>query len=86
VLAESDPQPLRNQRGALVAARDEREHEIGRDGGSACFGDSGGPALLRTTVIAVTNGGPPTCNGYNVYQRTDTANARGFLDDFLTVP
>jgi secreted trypsin-like serine protease len=58
----------------------------GRDGGSACFGDSGGPAFIRTTVIAVTNGGPPTCNGYNLYQRTDTANARGFLDDFVTLP
>ena len=57
-----------------------------RGGGSACFGDSGGPALLEGTAIAVTNGGPPTCNGFNVYQRTDTASARGFLDEFVALP
>jgi secreted trypsin-like serine protease len=57
-----------------------------RGGGSACFGDSGGPALLGGVVVAVTNGGPPTCNGFNVYQRADTASARGFLDDFVALP
>lgn len=58
----------------------------GRGGGSACFGDSGGPAFLGTTVIGLTNGGTPTCTGYNNYQRTDSPGARGFLDDFMVLP
>ncbi|MBA2384640.1 MAG: S1 family peptidase [Actinomycetota bacterium] len=60
-----------------------RDH---RGGGSACFGDSGGPALLGTTVIGLTNGGSAQCTGYNNYQRTDSPGARGFLDDFMVLP
>ena len=58
----------------------------GRGGGSACYGDSGGPAFLSSTVIGLTNGGPPTCTGFNSYQRTDTPSARGFLASFVALP
>jgi secreted trypsin-like serine protease len=58
----------------------------GRGGGSACYGDSGGPAFLGASVIGLTNGGTPTCTGYDEYQRTDTANARAFLGDFVALP
>lgn len=60
-----------------------RDH---RGGGSACYGDSGGPAFLGTTVIGLTNGGSAQCTGYNNYQRTDSPGARGFLDDFMVLP
>ncbi len=58
----------------------------GRGGGSACFGDSGGPAFLGTAVIGLANGGPPSCTGYTNYQRTDSPSARGFLGNFMALP
>ena len=57
-----------------------------KDGGSACVHDSGGPAFLGDAVIGVTRGGSAGCTGHDDYQRTDTASARGFLDDFVTLP
>jgi hypothetical protein len=46
----------------------------GREGGGACFGDSGGPLLLAATdvVAAVTSTGSPTCAGPFISYRTDT--------------
>lgn len=58
----------------------------GRAGGSACYGDSGGPAFLGAAVVGLTNGDSSACTGFNNYQRTDTANARGFLGDFMALP
>jgi hypothetical protein len=47
----------------------------GSEGGTACFGDSGGPLLLAGTDVAaaVTSMGSPTCAGPFVSYRTDTA-------------
>jgi hypothetical protein len=58
----------------------------GKGGGSPCYGDSGGPAILGGAVIGLTNGGNPACTAHSEYQRTDTANARGFLGGFVALP
>lgn len=58
----------------------------GRKGGSSCYGDSGGPALLGSKVIGLSAGGGAQCTGYALYQRTDTPAARNFLDDFMVLP
>ena len=53
-----------------------------------CFGDSGSPQLERGTLrlLSVTNGGNGQCNSYNENYRVDTAAARSFLGQFLTLP
>lgn len=60
----------------------------GRDGGGTCFGDSGGPALLRgtDTVAAVTSFGlsRKTCSATSFGFRVDTAAAQGWLRSVLT--
>ncbi len=61
------------------------------DGGT-CFGDSGGPNFLgagaTTTVIvaAITVTGDAVCLATNVVYRLDTASARAFLSQFVTLP
>jgi len=61
------------------------------DGGT-CFGDSGGPNFLgagdgETDVIGgITVTGDAMCLATNVIYRLDTASARAFLDDFVTLP
>ena len=59
------------------------------DGGSqsgVCFGDSGGPRFLGTTVVAVTSGGDATCSGMSSSYRLDTPSARQFLGQYVTLP
>lgn len=60
--------------------------------GGTCYGDSGGPNFLgsadgETTVIAGTTiTGDAQCVQSNVIYRLDTASARAFLKDFVTLP
>lgn len=56
--------------------------------GGTCYGDSGGPNFLGTTdiVAATTITGDAVCRSTNVVYRLDTASARAFLADFVTLP
>jgi hypothetical protein len=61
------------------------------DGGT-CYGDSGGPNFLgagatETNIIAGTTvTGDTPCKATNVDHRLDTASARSFLGQFVTLP
>jgi hypothetical protein len=61
-----------------------------RDLGGACYGDSGGPNYVDvdgTLVLAATTStGDVPCYATNVVYRTDTPQARAFLDDFVELP
>jgi hypothetical protein len=53
-------------------------------GGGSCFGDSGGPVFLNGFVLGdASYVNSFSCNATGSYQRTDTAYARAFLDQFL---
>jgi secreted trypsin-like serine protease len=56
--------------------------------GGTCYGDSGGPHFLGDTgmVVAVTVTGDATCRATDVDYRLDTASARDFLGQFVTLP
>ena len=54
--------------------------------GGTCFGDSGGPHFIGTTVVSVTVTGDRFCRSTDTTYRTDTDSARAFLDDFVTLP
>jgi V8-like Glu-specific endopeptidase len=56
--------------------------------GGTCYGDSGGPNFLGTTniVAAITITGDATCRSTNVDYRLDTASARAFLSQYVTLP
>ena len=58
------------------------------DNGGTCYGDSGGPNFLGLTdiVAATTITGDSVCRATNVDYRLDTASARAFLAQFLTLP
>ncbi|MHB8959117.1 MAG: trypsin-like serine protease [Candidatus Limnocylindrales bacterium] len=57
------------------------------DGGT-CFGDSGGPNFLGTSniVAATTITGDSVCRATNVDYRMDSAAARAFLGEYVTLP
>jgi secreted trypsin-like serine protease len=57
------------------------------DGGT-CYGDSGGPNFLGSTdiVAATTITGDAICRATNVDYRLDTASARAFLGQYVTLP
>lgn len=60
--------------------------------GGTCYGDSGGPNFLgagssETNVIAATTiTGDNVCRATNVDYRLDTASARAFLGQYVTLP
>ena len=56
--------------------------------GGTCYGDSGGPNFLGTTriVAAITITGDAVCRSTNVDYRLDTATARAFLGQYVTLP
>ena len=56
--------------------------------GGTCFGDSGGPHFLRDSnlIVSITITGDAQCRATDVTYRLDTASARNFLDDFVTLP
>jgi V8-like Glu-specific endopeptidase len=59
-----------------------------RGDGGTCYGDSGGPNFLGTTdiIAAVTITGDAVCRSTNVVYRLDTASARAFLSQYVTLP
>ena len=56
--------------------------------GGTCYGDSGGPNFLGSTVVlaATTITGDAVCRSTNVVYRLDTVSARSFLGQFVTLP
>jgi V8-like Glu-specific endopeptidase len=58
--------------------------------GGTCYGDSGGPNFLggdsSTLLVANTITGDTACRSTNVDYRLDTAPAREFLGQFVTLP
>ena len=60
-------------------------HFSAHDGG-VCYGDSGGPELLGSTIVAVTSHGDTVCAGQSRGYRVDTASARAFLGRFVALP
>jgi secreted trypsin-like serine protease len=61
-----------------------------RDLGGACYGDSGGPNFVtlngKFILAGTTITGDTPCYATNVVYRTDTASARTFLAQFVTLP
>ena len=63
-----------------------------RGDGGTCYGDSGGPNFLgagawETHIVAGTTiTGDSMCRATNVDYRMDTASARAFLGQYLTLP
>jgi len=60
--------------------------------GGTCYGDSGGPNFLgagagETRIVAATTiTGDTPCRSTNVDYRLDTASARAFLSQYVTLP
>lgn len=60
--------------------------------GGTCYGDSGGPNFLgggsgETNIVAATTiTGDTPCRSTNVDYRLDTASARAFLGQYITLP
>jgi len=58
--------------------------------GGTCYGDSGGPHFLGGTssnlIVSLTVTGDAVCKATDKTYRLDTVRARGFLDDFVSVP
>jgi secreted trypsin-like serine protease len=56
--------------------------------GGTCYGDSGGPNFLGSTniIAATTITGDAVCRSTNVDYRLDTASARAFLGQYVTLP
>ena len=63
-----------------------------RGDGGTCYGDSGGPNFLGAgatetdIVAAITITGDAMCRATNVDYRLDTASARSFLGQYVTLP
>ena len=58
-----------------------------RAGGGTCFGDSGGPVFQGGYLVGDTSfGASQFCRSFGGYYRLDIADARSFLDDFVSVP
>ena len=62
------------------------ELKLSQAGGGVCFGDSGGPRLLGSTVAAVTSTGNRNCTGQSTSYRLDTPSARAFLAQYVALP
>jgi hypothetical protein len=56
--------------------------------GGTCYGDSGGPHFIGSSdvVASITITGDRFCRATDVTYRVDTASARAFLDDFVSLP
>jgi secreted trypsin-like serine protease len=58
--------------------------------GGTCYGDSGGPHFLggvgSNRIVSITITGDAMCRATDKTYRLDTAAAREFLDEFVTLP
>jgi hypothetical protein len=56
--------------------------------GGTCYGDSGGPHFIGSSdvVASITITGDRFCRATDLTYRVDTASARAFLDDFVSLP
>jgi hypothetical protein len=56
--------------------------------GGVCYGDSGSGHFLpgTRTIVATTTGGDAVCRAESYNYRVDTAGARGFLGNYVTLP
>lgn len=58
-----------------------------RGSGGTCFGDSGGPVFRDGYLVADTSfGASQFCRSFGGFYRLDIADARNFLDEFITLP
>jgi hypothetical protein len=55
------------------------------DGGT-CFGDSGGPHFLGSTLVSLTIAGDAICKASDKTYRIDTAPVRAWLGQYVTLP
>lgn len=55
------------------------------DEGGACYGDSGGPTLSGSLIVAVVSTGDVPCWSTGVNTRVDTTAARAFLAPYLAL-
>ena len=78
--------PLQNINGETVKLQE--SDGDAKLGGGTCFGDSGGALLLDGLLVGDTSwGGSQWCSGgAGGYQRTDTPDARAFLELFVDLP
>ncbi|MFM7272099.1 MAG: S1 family peptidase [Actinomycetes bacterium] len=77
--------PLQMVRGETIKTADNANDSRGT--GGTCFGDSGGALLLDGRLIGVTSwGASQFCIGVSGFQRTESAHARAFLSQYLTLP
>ena len=51
--------------------------------GGSCLGDSGGPAFLGSTLVAIASAGDKPCYSLGVNQRVDVASTLDFLADHI---
>jgi secreted trypsin-like serine protease len=51
-----------------------------------CYGDSGGPHFADGAIVAVTVTGDAWCKSTDKDYRVDTAEARDFLGQYVTLP
>ncbi len=54
--------------------------------GGTCYGDSGGPHFANGAIVAVTVTGDVWCKSTDKDYRVDTAEARDFLGQYVTLP
>lgn len=59
------------------------ELKLAQKPGGVCFGDSGGPRLYGSTVVAVTSTGNPNCTGQSTSYRLDTPESLAFVAQYL---
>jgi V8-like Glu-specific endopeptidase len=62
------------------------ELRLSQKPGGVCFGDSGGPRLAGSTVVAVTSTGNANCTGQSISYRLDTTSALAFLARYAAGP
>jgi len=71
---------------ADVGGVSKTELRLSARAGGTCHGDSGGPDLLGSTVVAVTSHGDDACTKQSFAYRVDTAGARAFLSQYVRLP
>jgi V8-like Glu-specific endopeptidase len=71
---------------ADVGGVSKTELRLSARAGGTCHGDSGGPELVESTVMAVTSHGDDACTKQSFAYRVDTAGARAFLSQYVRLP